>query len=60
MNLPFQQFDLGHRRRGEVIRVNLSAGANVFLMDSSNFSAFKRSANFRFHGDLFNELPMTL
>jgi hypothetical protein len=57
MNLPFQQFDLGQRRRGEVIRVTLSAGANVFLVDSSNFSAFKRGANFRYHGGLLQRNP---
>lgn len=57
MNMPFQQFDLGHRKRGEVFRVTLSAGANVFLVDSSNFSAFKRGSSFRYQGGLIQRTP---
>jgi hypothetical protein len=29
--MPFNHFDLGQRKRGEIFRVKLSAGANVFL-----------------------------
>jgi uncharacterized protein DUF1883 len=48
--LPFTQFDLGSCSRGDVWRVELSSGANVFLVDSSNFSAFKAGRQFTHYG----------
>ena len=46
----FQRFDLGQCKRGDVWRVELTAAANVFLVDSSNFSAFRQGRNFRHYG----------
>lgn len=48
--LPFNQWDLGQCKRGDVWRVELNSGANVFMVDSSNFSKFKRGGNFQHHG----------
>lgn len=47
---PFQRFDLHQCRRGDVWRVELSAGANVFLVDSSNFSRFRNRRKFTHYG----------
>jgi hypothetical protein len=54
---PFNQFDLGQCKRGDVWRVELSSGANVFLVDSSNFQAFKNSRDFRYRGGLIKRTP---
>lgn len=54
---PFNQFDLGQCKRGDVWRVELSAGANVFLVDSSNFNAFKSGRDFRYYGGLIERTP---
>jgi TIR domain/Domain of unknown function (DUF1883) len=40
--------DLGHRRRGDVVQFNLTGNqANIGLLDSSNYSAFRNGRNFR-------------
>jgi hypothetical protein len=44
--LPFTHFDLGACARGDVWRVQLDKAANVFLVDSSNYSAFKAGRGF--------------
>jgi hypothetical protein len=48
--LPFNQFDLGQCTKGDVWRVELSRAANVFMVDSSNLSAFKRGRDFKYYG----------
>lgn len=53
----FQRFDLGQCKKGDVWRVELTAGANVFLVDSSNFSAFRAGRNFRYVGGLLTRTP---
>jgi hypothetical protein len=50
LQLPFKTADLGQCRAGDAFRVELSAGANVFMVDSSNLSKFKRGADFRHYG----------
>jgi len=47
---PFHQWDLGQCKRGDVWRVELTSAANVFMVDSSNFSKFKRGADFTHYG----------
>ncbi len=37
--------------------MELSAGANVFLVDSSNFNAFRNGRNFRYSGGLIKRTP---
>lgn len=54
---PFNQWDLRQCKRGDVWRVELSAGANVFLVDSSNFQAFKNGRDFRYRGGLITRTP---
>jgi hypothetical protein len=55
--LPFNQFDLGQCKKGDVWRVALSRAANVFMVDSANFSAFKRDRDFRYYGGLIQTSP---
>lgn len=49
----FIHSDLGHRSRGDVLEVSLrGSAANVMLMDTSNFSAYKSGRAFRYVGGL--------
>lgn len=47
---PYNRFDLGTCKRGDVWRVELSRGANVFMVESSGFSAFKSGRRFTHYG----------
>lgn len=56
--MNFQQYDLGHCKRGEIVEVTLSgSAANVRLMDSSNLNSFKRGRRHRYHGGLMKRSP---
>jgi hypothetical protein len=55
--LPFNQFDLGQCKSGDIWRVELSRAANVFMVDSPNFSAFKRGRDFKYYGGLIQRTP---
>jgi len=50
VNLPYNVFDLGSCQRGDIWRVELDRGANVFMVDQSNLSAFKSGRDFRHYG----------
>lgn len=53
--------DLGFRKRGEIVRVTLRGNAaNVRLMDSSNFSSYKRGRQHRFYGGSVRRSPVNL
>jgi hypothetical protein len=58
--LPFNQFDLGQCKKGDVWRVELSRAANVFMVDSSNLSAFKGGRDFKYYGGLIQRSPHDL
>lgn len=45
--MSFLQYDLGNLKRGEVVEVTLTSGANVRLMDSSNFNSYKNGMKHR-------------
>lgn len=55
--MNFIQFDLGNLRRGEVVEVTLTNGANVRLMDSSNFSSYKQGRKHKYYGGLAKKSP---
>jgi hypothetical protein len=57
MSLPFTEFDLGSCKRGDIWRVTLDRGANVFLVDESNFAAFRNDRDFRYYGGLIQRSP---
>lgn len=59
--MQFIYRDLGHRTRGEVVECNLQGTqANVALMDSSNYSAFKAGRAWRGVGGLAQRSPVYL
>ena len=59
--MQFQSFDLGHRKRGEIVQVTLSGNAaNVRLMDSSNFQRFKRNGSGKYYGGSVRRSPIKI
>ncbi len=58
--MQFIHNDLGHRKRGEIVEVTLTSGANVRLMDSSNFSSYKNGRKHRYTGGLAKRSPLKL
>jgi len=58
--MDFLQFDLGSKKRGEIVEVTLTNGANVRLMTSSEFSNFKNGRTHRFIGGLAKRSPIRL
>ena len=59
-----QQFvysDLGNLRAGQIVEVSLSGNAaNVMLIDSSNYSRYKRGERFQYAGGLAKKSPVRL
>ena len=58
--MQFIHTDLGQRKRGEIIQVTLTSAANVRLMDSSNFSNYKRGRRHNYFGGLAKRSPLKL
>ena len=58
--MQFIHNDLGSRKRGEVVEITLSKGANVRLMDNSNFSSYKNGRRHRYIGGLAKKSPIRL
>lgn len=50
-------FDLGSQHAGDIAEVSLSGGANVRLLDSSNFSRYKCGDRYQVYGGLATESP---
>ena len=58
--MNFLQYDLGNLKRGEIVEITLTSGANVRLMNSSNFSSYKSGRRHSFHGGLAKKSPVKL
>ncbi|MEA3387120.1 MAG: DUF1883 domain-containing protein [Patescibacteria group bacterium] len=58
--MQFIHNDLGQRKRGEIIEITLTSGANVRLMDNSNFSNYKNGRQHRYTGGLAKRSPLKL
>ena len=59
--MQFIQHDLGYRKGGEIVEITLSGNAaNVRLLDSSNFSAYKSGRQHRYYGGLAKRSPVRL
>jgi hypothetical protein len=59
--VDYSYYDLGQRKRGEAFEVELSgSAANVLLLDSSNYSAFKAGRQHRYVGGLATRSPVPL
>lgn len=56
----FLHSDLGHRSAGDVLEVTLTRGANVLLLDDSNFRRYKRGDRCQYRGGLAKESPIRL
>jgi hypothetical protein len=59
--VKFSYYDLGNCSGGEVIEVTLSGNAaNVFLVDSSNFSSYKAGHRYTYFGGNAKKSPVRL
>lgn len=58
--MKFGHTDLGQVRRGTVVEVELSARANVLLLDSSNFAHYRNRRRYRYYGGSVNRSPVRL
>jgi len=57
MNFLHYEFDLA---TGDVVEVTLDKQANVRLLDSANYSAYKNGKHHRYHGGLAKNSPIRL
>lgn len=55
--MRFIHSDLGHRQRGDVVEVTLSAGANVRVLDGTNFQRYRRGDRHQYYGGLARRSP---
>ncbi|MFH1028195.1 MAG: DUF1883 domain-containing protein [Pseudomonadota bacterium] len=55
--MQHQYFDLHQLNGGEVVEVQLANAANVRLMDSSNYSSYKRDGQHRYIGGYVKQSP---
>ena len=58
--MNFIKYDLGSRKRGEIVEVTLTSGANVRLLTSSEFSNYRNGRAHRFIGGLAKRSPVRL
>lgn len=58
--MQFIHNDLGNCKGGEIVEITLTSGANVRLLDSSNFSSYKSGRQHRFIGGLAKRSPLRL
>lgn len=58
--MNFIHSDLGTRSKGEVVQISLTSGANVRLMNSSNFANYKNGRKHTYHGGLARKTPINL
>lgn len=56
----FVQYHWNRLEKGSTVVVTLSTAANVRLMDSSNFNAYKRGRNHRYTGGLVRKTPFRI
>ena len=55
--MEHQYYDLHQLRGGEVVEVQLTSAANVRLMDSSNYSSYKRGGRHQYIGGYVKQSP---
>lgn len=58
--IKFANYYWNRLEKGSTVIVTLSTGANVRLMDSTNFSAYKNSRNHRYSGGLVTKTPFRI
>jgi hypothetical protein len=57
VSVKYLHTDLGHRTRGDVVEVTLTSGANVRLLNTTNFSNYKAGRRYQYHGGLATKSP---
>lgn len=55
--MNFSYYDLGHRNKGEIVEVKLTAAANVRLMDFSNYNNYKNGRRHHYYGGYVKQSP---
>lgn len=60
MTAKFLHSDLRNRKQGDVLEVTLTSGANVRLLDTSNFQRYKRGERHSYHGGLAKKSPVRI
>lgn len=58
--MNFTKYDLGYKKKGEIVEVTLTAAANVRLMDTSNFNNYKNGRKHDYYGGLVTKSPFHL
>ena len=58
--MKFIHNDLGQRKRGEIVEITLTSGANVRLMDNVNFTSYKNGRKHHYIGGLAKKSPIRL
>ena len=59
--MNFSYYDLKSRSGGEVVEVTLAGNAaNVFLVDNTNFSAYRAGRNYKYYGGHATSSPVRL
>ena len=58
--MNFIHNDLGQRKKGEIVEVTLTSGANVRLLDNTNFNNYKNGRRHRCIGGLAKKSPTRL
>lgn len=53
-------YKLGHKEKGETVVVQLDKQANVLLMDSSNYNAYKGGRRYRYYGGSVKKSPFRI
>ncbi|MGN0079235.1 MAG: DUF1883 domain-containing protein [Eggerthellaceae bacterium] len=61
VSMKFTKYDLGNLKKGQTVVVTLRGNAaNVRLMDSSNFNAYRNGRRHRYYGGLAKQSPIRL
>lgn len=55
--MKFSYYNLGYLNKGQVVEVNLTAAANVRLMDSSNYNNYKKGRKHKYYGGYVKKSP---
>lgn len=60
VGFKFSPYHWNRLEKGATVVVELSTSANVRLMDSSNFNAYKSGRNHRYYGGLITQSPFRI
>ena len=57
--MRYSYYDLGFVKSETIVTINLSASANVHLMDSENYTRYSRGDKFRAYGGYISRSPVS-